>query len=68
MASMQAFFDESGYGRGSDSPAFVLAGYLATAPQWAAFSKEWKPMLDYYRIGRFKMAEANDRWLNRGEV
>lgn len=37
---LQAFIDES---QGDD--IFVLAGYLATAEQWADFSREWEHLL-----------------------
>jgi hypothetical protein len=56
IMALQAYFDDSGR---DDPPVFVLAGYVARAEQWAAFSDEWSaalaadPAIDY-----FKMQEA----------
>ena len=37
MMMLQAYIDESC----SDGKLFVMAGYIASAPQWIAFSEEW---------------------------
>ena len=54
---MQAYIDDSG----SDprSLAFVLAGFVASQSQWAAFSDEWKKALNRPpRLSYFKNNEA----------
>src|SRR5437868_7829681 len=54
---LQTYADDSG--NEPTSPIFVLAGFIASYEEWAAFSDEWKaalaepPGLDY-----FKMKEA----------
>ena len=53
---LQAFVDESGYGGDS---ALVMGGFISTPDKWAAFSVEWRELLNYYRpISYFKMSEA----------
>lgn len=55
---LQAYIDDSK----SDGKLFVLAGYVAPAEAWAAFSDEWKAELDQApALGEFKMAEMNRR-------
>jgi hypothetical protein len=55
----QAFIDES-----YDANCFAFAGYIATAEQWAHFSKEWGELLQIYGIRNksgnliFKMSQA----------
>ena len=49
---------------------FVMAGYIASAAQWAAFSEEWASLLKlgpphFRRISEFKMREMNDSPLAR---
>lgn len=68
LLMFRAFVDDSGTGGAKTSPVFVLAGYISPAERWVAFSKEWKELLDYYKLDRFKMAEANERWLVRREI
>lgn len=54
---MQAFIDESG-GKGQ-SRIFTMAGWLAPAEQWQAFSARWAECLSSPpRIASFKMREA----------
>jgi len=54
---LQGFFDDSG--NEPTSPIFVLAGFITTNQQWAAFSDEWQLALDEPpRLKYFKMAEA----------
>jgi hypothetical protein len=54
----QAFIDDS-----VTQPSqahFVLAGFVSSAANWAAFSDEWKAVLDLApRLEYFKMHEAN---------
>ncbi len=50
---LQAFVDDSGSGQGA---VFVLAGFIASAEQWAAFKDEWKESLG--GAPYFKMADA----------
>ena len=51
---LQAFFDES-----YDDDIFVMAGWVASAKAWTAFSDEWQQFLDMKpSIGYFKMREA----------
>jgi hypothetical protein len=57
MGPFQAFIDDSG----SDpkSAIFVMAGFIARAEQWAAFSNEWQEALDKPpKLDYFKMTEA----------
>lgn len=57
--ALQIYIDDSGK---NDPPVFVLAGFLASAENWVAFSNEWRaclarePSLEY-----LKMADANSR-------
>jgi hypothetical protein len=58
MLMLQVCIDDSG----SDlqGPAYVLAGYLSTAEQWAKFSDEWHDALwESPAISYFKLSEAN---------
>lgn len=56
MAMLQFYIDDSGMGQ---APVYVLAGYMTTAEQWAAFSDEWANARDSEpRIEYFKIAEA----------
>ena len=55
---LQAFMDESENEEGS----FVIAGHIATAEAWAAFSKEWEERLPFRTLApnnkkHFKMSE-----------
>src|SRR5579872_3272072 len=59
---LQAFVDES-----YDADVFALAGYIASAEAWGAFSGEWEKLLPFAKRGgkkgnrRFKMSEmVND--------
>ncbi|KZD21906.1 DUF3800 domain-containing protein [Tardiphaga robiniae] len=57
---MLAFID--GSGTINDSPVYVMAGYLARADAWEAFTIEWKAALDHPKaIKYFKMSEAFSR-------
>jgi len=65
---LQAYIDDS-YNKNG---VFVLAGYIASAESWAAFSKEWEEMLPHGVLdedGRyhFKMSEMalNDDRMSR---
>ena len=56
---LQAYIDDS---RESEDGIFVLAGYVASAEAWAAFSREWEAMLPRATLQedgkyRFKMSE-----------
>lgn len=54
LGMWRGFFDESATGR-----FFVMAGFVATAPQWARFSDEWQALLEEPpRLRFFKMREA----------
>ena len=57
---LQAYIDHS-----CEAGTFVLAGYLAAAEEWAAFSKEWKELLDdqpvLKRIEMQEMAQSPER-------
>jgi len=56
---LQAFIDDSG--SEPKSPIFVLAGFIASAEQWATFSNEWQKVLDLPpKLKYFKMSEANN--------
>src|SRR5690349_3270968 len=53
---LQAYFDDSGSSAGE--PVYVLAGCLAGAERWAAFSTEWAQKLSDHGLPHFKMSEA----------
>jgi hypothetical protein len=56
-ADLHWFFDDSG--SEPTTPVFVLAGFLSTAVEWAAFANEWQAALDAPpKLDYFKMAEA----------
>ncbi len=56
IVPMQAWIDDSGT---NDPPVFVLAGFIARAEQWAAFTDAWNEVLAEGRpIRYFKMKEA----------
>lgn len=60
LVPMQAFVDDSGHKGGP--PHFVLAGLVAPAENWAAFSEEWAACLsETPAIPIFKMREAAGR-------
>jgi len=53
MAVLKAFIDDSG--SGSDSPWYVLAGYLGTVEGWDSFDGQWEQVLhEPPRIEYFK--------------
>ncbi|MDR3658285.1 MAG: DUF3800 domain-containing protein [Mycobacterium sp.] len=55
--ALQAFVDDSGCE--PQSHIFVLAGFVASPQQWAAFSADWQAALDEQpALGYFKMNEA----------
>jgi hypothetical protein len=54
-----AFIDDSGSDRSPASKDFVLAGFLASAPVWIEFVKDWIAALDEQpAIEYFKLKEA----------
>lgn len=53
---LEIYIDDSG--KENDSPSFVLAGYLASAEAWSAFSQQWQGILDDANIPAFHMVEA----------
>lgn len=60
LLMLQAYMDESEQG-----DYFVLAGYVASVPAWAAFSDEWHALLHhgshhFPRLDEFKMSEMHD--------
>src|SRR5947209_6090015 len=60
LLPIQAYIDDSG-GIGH-ADAFVLAGFIADAQAWLAFSEEWQACLATSpAISRFKMREAANR-------
>jgi hypothetical protein len=42
---LQAFFDDSGRGKESDSPVFVLAGYTGSKATFVSFANDWQAVL-----------------------
>lgn len=59
IVALQGWVDDSGEQDAPDDPVFVLGGFIASASQWAAFSKEWAEVCDADpAICYFKMAEA----------
>jgi hypothetical protein len=54
---LKAYIDGSGDG----GPVLVLAGYVATAEQWAPFADDWDAKLKEAGLSRFKMSEMVSR-------
>jgi hypothetical protein len=70
VLALQVFIDDSGK---DDPPVFVLAGFIAEAAQWAAFSDAWDAELKQSpAIEHFKMKDAHSlrgqfsRWSDLG--
>lgn len=58
IMALHGYIDDSGYGDHND-PAFVLSGFVASVPRWAAFSDQWREALDDGpSIKYLKMSEA----------
>ena len=54
---MQAYIDDSG--SSPTDPIFVMAGFVAPASNWSAFSDDWQEALDRSPgLAYFKMKEA----------
>ena len=49
--ALEAYIDDSK----TDGRVLVLAGFLAEAEKWAAFSTEWQALLNELNLPRFKM-------------
>lgn len=56
MLTIQAFIDDSG--SDGQSPAYVLAGFLATAGKWSKFTDVWVDKLKAGNLDYCKMNEA----------
>ena len=57
LMPFHAYIDDSG--NEPQSPVYVLAGFIASVEQWAAFSTDWQAALDEApRLEYFKMKEA----------
>jgi hypothetical protein len=71
---LQAHVDDSG--NEPQSRVFVVAGFLASSVQWAAFSDEWEktihraPKLDYFKnneaMGLKKQFDKALGWTSEG--
>jgi len=58
IMAIQVAIDDSNRGQ-EDQPAFILAGFLATAPNWMHFSDDWQDELDREpSISLLKASEA----------
>jgi hypothetical protein len=55
---LNAYFDESGTHYGS--PVSIVAGYVATIPQWRVFETRWRKMLDAAKIEVFHMVDLEN--------
>ena len=64
LLMLQAYIDDSGVG----GPLLVLAGYIATAPAWAEFSRDWQELLDmrprwpYAKMSEIAQSQDAARW------
>jgi hypothetical protein len=64
MMALQAYFDDSK----EAGRVVVLAGLIAPAEQWAAFSDEWKGMLTlrrnwlYFKMSEWVYSEDEEVW------
>ena len=59
---LQAFIDDSGWD--GQSPVFVLAGYVAKAEQWEAFSTDWQLALDCPDPAPLQVLKTNQIYRN----
>jgi fluoride ion exporter CrcB/FEX len=60
LVMLQAFFDDSGRGKESDSPVFVLAGYAGSIATFCSFADDWQAVLrEEPTLGYVKGKEAN---------
>lgn len=59
---LQGFIDDSGWD--GQSPVFVLAGYVAKAEQWEAFSDEWQKVLDHSDPAPIQVLKTNQIYRN----
>jgi len=61
---LQAFIDDSRTGSvHTKHGIFVLAGYMASVPQWLRFNKEWQAVLDLApKWAAFKMSQARHHY------
>jgi hypothetical protein len=65
MLMLQAYLDGSQH---DNPPIYVLAGYLAPADQWAAFSNRWQEILDLSpSIPYFRMTEIRHRLRDKAD-
>lgn len=61
LVPLKVYIDESGDGQ---PPVLVLAGWIATAAQWASFADEWDKLRRAYR---FKVLHMDDAMKFNGE-
>ena len=61
LLMLQAYVDASGKG---DKSRLIIAGYIASAEDWADFSCKWQERLNEADINRFKMNE----WSRQPEI
>jgi hypothetical protein len=65
LVILEGYADESESGGTGQGNAYTLAGYISTAPNWIAFSKEWETVCDTEPMTPdFHMAKA---WRIKGE-
>ena len=64
FVTIQAFIDDS-Y---EQKKVLILAGYIASADQWTAFSKEWFYRLDQARWTSFHMVEIGNRDPKKNDI
>jgi hypothetical protein len=61
LSRFAAYFDESG--THAASPVLVVAGYLSPVEQWSHFEREWRELLDEFRVANpFHMTDFENRW------
>lgn len=62
---LQAYIDDSH----DTSSAFVLAGYIAPAENWAAFSDVWRAILDtpvpFFKMSKAHSGRSEEQWNKR---
>lgn len=62
LVVLQAFFDDSGRGKESDSPVFVLAGYTGSKATFVSFANDWQAVLrEEPTLEYVKGKEANSK-------
>ncbi len=61
MLMLTAFMDETGHSKDERQRFNGMAGLLATGDDWEQFERQWKVILDEYKIPFFHMKDFANR-------